>query len=205
MQSIKRLKQEEFWQIYDNRLKEDFPESEIRRRENFQRLWDLDCYEVLGYFEENTLTGYASFIVPADGRVVFGDYFAIQKAKRGKGSGSGFLKDFIEYFSDFEYLLFEVEDPAYATDEADKLNRERRIGFYERLGAFDCGISSRVLGDDYLIFALSTKQEAQQEIQKSSMDWFCVIKKIYELTFPNPESWKKIEINSFSSADDNLQ
>ena len=89
MQSIKRLKQEEFWQIYDNRLKEDFPESEIRRRENFQRLWDLDCYEVLGYFEENTLTGYASFIVPADGRVVFGDYFAIQKAKRGKGSGSG--------------------------------------------------------------------------------------------------------------------
>lgn len=197
MQGIKQLEQETFWQIYDGRLKEDFPESEIRRRENFQRLWDLGCYEVLGYYDEDTLTGYAFYITLKDMKVVFGDYIAVHKTKRGNGSGSDFQNEVLKYFSSYDYLVFEVEDPEYAIDEADWQLRKRRITFYERLGAYNCKISTMVLGDNYQIFAFSTTgngQEKSMDKKKETMDWYEIIKKIYELTFPNQETWKQIEI-----------
>ncbi|OGT45736.1 MAG: hypothetical protein A3E83_04700 [Gammaproteobacteria bacterium RIFCSPHIGHO2_12_FULL_41_20] len=72
--------------------------------------------------------------------ITFLHYFAVAPLLRGQNLGSTLLRSLIVDAHEFNYqhhresmgLVFEVEDPHYATNEHDRTVRNQRIQFYEK-------------------------------------------------------------------------
>jgi len=61
------------------------------------------------------------------------DYLAVEESNRDKGLGAILFQAIKEWaFKNFKKIIIEVENPLYGEDRLDK---ERRISFYERQGA----------------------------------------------------------------------
>ena len=189
MQELRRLTQDKFWEIFHTLLQEDFPQSEIREKENFENLWEKERYLALGWYENEQLTGYAFFISGGEDTLLL-DYFAIHASKRGKGSGSLFLEAFRKYFEqEVNYIVLEAENPQFALDEKDQELREKRIAFYEKNNSFFSGVTTTVLDDHYQILVLPTQEE-----QRADMDWAALMERIYGIIFPQKAYMGKIHI-----------
>ena len=89
---IKILCIDDFSEIYNKRLVNDFPESEVKSLNKIIDMYKKDMYFVYGYYNENgELAGYAFFINDRTKDTVLLDYFAIVPEKRSSGIGSEFL------------------------------------------------------------------------------------------------------------------
>ena len=89
---IKILGIDDFSEIYNKRLVNDFPESEVKSLKKIIDMYKKDMYFVYGYYNENgELAGYAFFINDRTKDTVLLDYFAIVPEKRSSGIGSEFL------------------------------------------------------------------------------------------------------------------
>lgn len=59
---------------------------------------------------------------------------AVYPEYRGKGFGTGFIREIKRIYADKKGVIVEVEKPENAKDEAEKTNREKRIAFYRKAG-----------------------------------------------------------------------
>ena len=109
---IKILGIDDFSEIYNKRLVNDFPESEVKSLKKIIDMYKKDMYFVYGYYNENgELAGYAFFINDRTKDTVLLDYFAIVPEKRSSGIGSEFLGKIKEKIADSgNRLILEVEN-----------------------------------------------------------------------------------------------
>ena len=148
----------ELWQIYRERMVEDFPRDELKPFFMMRRALRQGVYACYGMKEGETLLGYAFFFRQRDTKRYLFDYFAIDRARRDRGLGSAFLSLLREEFRNADCVVGEVEDPDAAEDAAERETRQRRLEFYQRNGCVEAGIRSRLFGVDYRVLELPIEQ-----------------------------------------------
>ena len=156
---IRPLSLQEVRDTYYRFIREDFAPDEVRQWSGIEHLLAAGQYSCLGIFQtgNDSLFGYAFLALQtrAFRKEYLLDYFAIAKENRGKGIGSWFLAQLPGCFYDADRIFVEAENPEYAIDEEDRLTRKRRLSFYHKGGAVDCGLEARVYGVEYRILCFS--------------------------------------------------
>lgn len=129
-----------------------------------QRMADGSRYELVEIVREDAFAGFAMLDMYEIGECrLLGAilYFAILPDLRGRGLGEQVYTRLFERFlsrcseegKTFCGMIYEVERPELAADEVERLLRERRTGFYQRMGG-------RVLeGIDYVQPSLGEGKE----------------------------------------------
>ena len=139
--------------LYEGRLREDFPPAEIKPLSAIERAMRRGEYVCFGAMAGEDILSYA-FFIRLNGIALF-DYFAVKKEARGTGIGSAFIKALMAgKLSGMDAVLLEVDDPAFAGDEAEQDIRDRRLRFYLRNGLVDTSVTSQVYGVRFRILAL---------------------------------------------------
>lgn len=151
---IKRLDANAVRQLYDTRMKRDFPPSELRPYASMKSLMDEGLYLCFAYEDEGDAAAYAYFV--ASGGAALLDYYAVDEARRGQGVGGKFLTGLRGVSQQFQapYILIEVESVESARTPAQVEERERRIRFYGHSGCRPTGVYSHLFGVEYQILYL---------------------------------------------------
>lgn len=112
--------------------KEAFPSEE---KQNVDEMLSFGCgWELLGFFRENRLIGFAIQI--KNETTVYVMFFAIDRELRGQGLGSKAIRALTEHNGDLQVVLdFEIPLPEFANYE----QRVRRKAFYLRNGFHETG------------------------------------------------------------------
>lgn len=157
MPYIKELTLPQVRDIYDSRMKEDFPPDELRPYHSIEQLTQEGLYFSLGYFDGENLMAYALFAKPKDSGGALLDYYAVSAEARGTGIGSKFLSGFHTVLEPHgvTHIILEVEAPDATDDSAEKEIRERRIRFYKRCLCKMSDVRSALFGVDYQVMYLS--------------------------------------------------
>ena len=114
----------------------DFPEEERKSSRRLAALLERGDYSLLLLRDASELLGYA-FVCQCH-RALWLDYIAISPHFRGLGFGSFFFQELLQLREDLDGVFLEVE-PATGKETALKRQRQKRIAFYERLGAVRLG------------------------------------------------------------------
>jgi len=130
--SIRNANNENLEELYRNHIEKDFPEEERASLGRFLELSKNGLQDVLIYSEEGKDIAYC--VVATVSEYLLISLLAVYDEYRGKGFGSKMLLEVKEYYSDKSGIIVEVEKPEDATNEAEKVMRERRIAFYEKAG-----------------------------------------------------------------------
>lgn len=118
--------------IYNNYMMFDFPQEELKPLAVILDLLDQEYYFAYGLYDDNNLIAYMYFC--KNGEFTLLDYFAVLPTYRCLGYGSKCLELLFEKSTETGTLLLEVEDPAFAGDDADEKTQKRRIQFYINSG-----------------------------------------------------------------------
>lgn len=139
--------------LYSLRMQADFPSNERPNlpalcrhvREGLQRVYLLEqAGEPVAY----------AVVAEASG-VALVTMLAVYPERRGDGVGSEMVMQLMARYRHLRGLLFEVEDPMKAPDEASRRTREKRNAFYERLGCrFATGVDHCGFGVPLLLYLL---------------------------------------------------
>lgn len=150
----RQLNTQEVRQIYQEKMKQDFPPSELRPYSSMEKLMKNGEYLCFGCFEGDTLAAYAYFVV-SEGAALL-DYYAVNESMRGQGVGGRFLSEIRNFAMEFSapFLSIEVESVRSAQDPREAELRARRIRFYEHCGCTMTGICSMLFGVEYSIMVL---------------------------------------------------
>lgn len=106
------------------------------------------------YYDDETFCG---MIYVVDSKeTLFILYLAVPSELRSQGYGAKIVEDVRKQFGEKNVVLH-VEDPTEVEDEKRKVERIRRIKFYERLGFTDTGY--RIKSDTTTFFLISTEGE----------------------------------------------
>lgn len=144
-----RLSLEQVIDTYNKRMIEDFPPDELKPLEMILKAIDKGIYLCLGMVEDGKVINYAYFVKLGDDYLL--DYFATIPESRNRGVGGKSLQALREYLKDARSILAEVEDPAFAKDEAEKEIQSRRYQFYLRNGFIDTNVKARCFGVPYIV------------------------------------------------------
>ena len=148
--------------IYRQRMKQDFPQNELKPLSMIEKAMKNGRYLCYGLREGGGILAYAFFVL-TDHIYMF-DYFAVRKDLRGTGIGSGFLRELCRCHSgEASCILLEVDDPAYADSEEEKAVRDRRLSFYVKNGLRDTGARARTFGADFIILEYPGKVQHSRE------------------------------------------
>ena len=151
--------------FYHNYLLKEFHKSEMKPLSLLESLIEQGNYLCIGFFEAEQPLGYAYLGRSNDGRSLILDYFAVVKEYRSKGWGGRFLEELKSYLGDrYDILFAEVENPDFASDEADRSKRIRRIHFYHQNGFHTSPILASIFGNEYqiLLLPLAAKLHGEQ-------------------------------------------
>lgn len=129
---IKKVQLEKAVEIFINKVQKDFLPDEIPPLHVFERCIKEDTLECFVYEHEGKEVGYIVGRKKDD--LVFLLVLAIDKEMRGKNLGKTMLEEFKNSVKERKIILLEVENPDATDDEQEKLARNKRISFYERLG-----------------------------------------------------------------------
>ncbi len=153
---LKKLSFEEVADIYDSRMKADFPDDERRPLRHIGKMWENGEYEGYGLFSRDGLLAYALLICEAyRGRTCYlVDYIAVDEKRRGSGIGTVLLRKLADALPDAGCIFGEVENPDYAKTPEEKADMERRIRFYTRNGIHDTGVSEWLYHVEYRLMEL---------------------------------------------------
>ncbi len=156
---IETIDAEELKNLYETRLKEDFPPSELRPYSNMQYLLERGAYRCFVCREEGEPLAYALFAV-RDGAALL-DYFAVEPSRRGQGIGGRFLAGLRQLSGQFgaPYVLIEAESVESAQTAAQTEERQRRLRFYRHCGCRTTGVYSLLFGVEYQILAMPLSGE----------------------------------------------
>lgn len=172
MQQVRKVGFEEFSNIYQLYLVEDFPEAEVKPLEVIKDAFSGDKYTAYVLEDDRKVNAYASFI-RSNNDVVLLDYFAVtQGAGRGGGLGSYFIRELVREVETGGFIL-ECEVPEKADNENEKMIRQKRIAFYERNGALVTDTRVQVFGVDFqLLYMPVTKGLEQIDIAKEFLELY---------------------------------
>lgn len=156
---LKAMNTKEITQIYEFRMRYDFPVQELKPLENIIGMMERGMYESLSVIDGYEQVGYALVLLLKESPYVLLDYLGIFSEARNRGFGGRVLSALSEYYRD-RTLIIESEYPADAPDEK---MAERRLRFYRRNGAMDTGVESMVYGAHYMNFILPCRKSAAGE------------------------------------------
>ena len=183
---IKQLSVEEVSHIFNNSMQFDFPQNEIRPLNNIKKLMGQNSYPCFGLYIDGILKAYAFFCHAASGECLLLDYYAVTRTERSQGYGSIFLKNLQEKLNSFSGIIIELESLNAAKNETQRMERERRISFYERNGAQKTGIFTNLFDVEFDIFYLPIKKEWYDSFVYRELD------KIYDTIFPKEFRGKRV-------------
>lgn len=160
---IRQLTKEDFFQIYETRLRQDFPEAELKPKSFLEPAFAAGLYRVMGFYEEDRLVAYACLCDEENRRFSLLDYYAVDASIRGKGYGGQAMKLLRKVHSAYAGLIIESENPAYAANEEELSVRTRRIAFYEKCGLRQTRVAGQANGVDFCILYASCGGEVSDE------------------------------------------
>lgn len=151
---IVKLGLAEMQALYEARMKEDFPPSELRPWSSMRTLTEQGSYLCFGFQEGGRILAYAAF-ARCPGAALL-DYYAVDSALRGRGIGQKFLRGLRRFSQELDapFVLVEVESVESARTQEEAETRRRRIRFYERCGCRPSGVYAYLFGVDYQILYL---------------------------------------------------
>ena len=155
---IEKLSLEQIHELYEERLREDFPPDEIKPFSMIERAYGRGAYIGLGAADDGQeILAYAFFVLldrPGE-RWALVDYYAVRRDLRNKGIGSRYLQGMIAgHLRKLDCVLLEVDDPDDAWDDAERAHRMRRLGFYLRNDLMETEVRARVFGMRFRILTL---------------------------------------------------
>ena len=145
--TLRDLRPNELKSVYA-RVKRDFPPIEHPPLCSMRRYLAKGSLHGSIYESDGVDAGYA-FLLTAPGtlsRMLF--LYAVEPQLRGQGVGGAFLEALAAQQADCSGLYAEVEIPALAQTPQDRLQREKRIAFYEKHGF------CRIMGLEYILYGL---------------------------------------------------
>lgn len=158
---LRKMDEKEITKIYESRMRHDFPVTELKPLENMIDMMERGVYECLLVSENDEPVGYALVLILNDFPYGLLDYLGVFSEKRNQGYGSRILSALADYYKDRK-LIIESEYPKDAPDEQ---MAERRIGFYQRNGAVNTGVESRIYGVHFVNFLLLNKVDQFNSMQ----------------------------------------
>ncbi len=189
---IQDLTIEQVADIYKQWIHLHFPEDEIKPLKNIQRMWDAGAYHALGMYQQKggrlDLVGYAFLAMAYGSRLLLLDYLAIVEAYRRQGMGGAFLQEMQKRLQEFDGILIETEDVAFAKDDEERLMRKKRDLFYERNGVKGTAIKSEIYGVHYAIWNLPLSKHVNDEICQKNLE------SIYKIMVPGDKNKKFVKI-----------
>lgn len=189
---IQNLNLEQVTDIYNKYISLHFPQEEIKPLKSIQKMWSMGVYQALGMYEQKEdateFIGYAFLTLASDRNMLLLDYFAIVEDYRGMGMGSIFLSEMRERLTQYDGILIETEDIAFASDEEERLTRQKRDAFYERNGVLRTGIRSRIFGVRYAIWQLPVSKTVIDAECKQSLE------DIYKIMIPGVKNRMFVKI-----------
>ena len=160
---LKRLTKNEAICLYQTQLQKDFKPQEIPPLSRYKKMLDGEGFEVLQYVEDEQEKAYLILRKQQQNILLF--FFAVQENFRGQGIGSKCMKELQEYGKGSS-IFIEVEAPEEETVEEERVQRKRRIVFYERLGFTKVEkIEYRLKGHAYHWMVLGKQVKAEEVIQ----------------------------------------
>lgn len=189
---IQNLTIEQVADIYRKWIHLHFPQDEIKPLKNIQRMWETDSYRALGMYvqkgEELDFIGYAFFAIAPGCNMLLLDYLAIVEAYRGQGMGGIFLHEMQKWLQEFDGMIIETEDVAFANNEEERLTRKKRDLFYEQNKARRTVIKSEIYGVHYAIWNLPIAKLVDDEMCKKNLE------SIYKIMIPGEKYEKYVMI-----------
>ncbi|MBQ6806906.1 MAG: hypothetical protein IJO97_05695 [Lachnospiraceae bacterium] len=180
---VKPLDIREAKAVYIGHGHQDFPQNELKPFSMIEALWDKGFYRGYGFYEKadcaeerndsnvgkgrsegkDILRAYAFTMADPDEHMLLVDYFAVCEEARGKGYGGNALALLKESCTEWDGIIFEVEDDESAESEEEKILRKRRICFYEQNGVKMAEARSFAFGVDYKLMVLPIAKETAGE------------------------------------------
>lgn len=109
-----------------------FPYTERKSIDLLQEIEDKGMLNII-QLEESQTIGFMICIYEPNSPYMLLDYFAILPEFQSKGYGSEAIKMLQKKFENEKYILIEIEDIDKAVTEDEKIIRQKRANFYERL------------------------------------------------------------------------
>jgi len=157
---LRQLDDAQVSMLYEEKMRRDFPPSELKRLSSILNMRKKGVYDVLGAYMEDKLAAYALAYRDSDARVVLLDYLAVDEPLRGQGIGSALLKLLKAYYaSSSDVLLIECERPETAPDE---IEARKRIQFYKQAGAKLTQVCIWLFEVEYSILVLPCREDIRQ-------------------------------------------
>lgn len=177
---IETLSAGELKALYETKMREDFPESELRPYSNMKYLMDLGAYRCFACREDGGIAAYALFAVSGGAALL--DYYAVDAARRGRGVGSRFLSGLKDISGRFgaPYVIIEAESVESAQTPEQTEERRRRLRFYDHCGCRATGVYSFLFGVEYQILILPLAETAAP----SDSEVKAALESLYRLIVP---------------------
>jgi len=157
MLTLKNLDDAQISMLYENKMRRDFPPSELKKLSSILSMRKRGVYDVLGAYQDDVFVAYALMYRDISARVVLLDYLAVDEPYRRRGIGSALLLQLKAYYSSkSDVLLIECERPKAAPDE---VGARKRISFYMRSGAELTPVRIWLFGVEYSILVLPCSKE----------------------------------------------
>lgn len=158
---LRKLTPAEGEPFYNEHLKRDFPDSELKPWWIMLEHLDRGMYDLLAAFDGDRLVGYAWQFCPPQGAILI-DYLAIVPELRGQGWGTALLDALRQYYAPTgQMLVLESEHPEEAPDPEEA---KRRLAFYFRAGLQDTGVETRLFGVRFCILSFGELDDPRQAI-----------------------------------------
>ncbi|MCQ2420125.1 MAG: hypothetical protein MJ118_03225 [Clostridia bacterium] len=159
---IEQLTRKQIETICKTNLRQDFPANERRPLPLILKAVDDGRYLAYALMQDGHILSYAFFAKLENACLL--DYLATDEAYRSRGLGGDFLCALRERLSDFDCIIAEVEDPAFAPDADSAQLQTRRLRFYERNGFSDTGVRVNTFGVDFILIEMLLGEPHSQEL-----------------------------------------
>lgn len=185
-EGLVRLEAGEIAQVYENHMKRDFPESELKPLAAIMYMIDRGIYDCLGFFRDGEMRAYIFSVIDRERGFVLLDYLAVCEGGRGKGQGSLCIGHLQSFYREKKGLLLECESIESAENNEESDIRRRRIRFYEKNGCISTGVKALVFGVEYEILYLPLSQQ--------QTDGALEMEHLYRTMLPDPVYEKRVRI-----------
>lgn len=173
---LRQLTNEDIEKIYNKHMIIDFPVEELKPIEVIKKLIKRNIYICYGLYENEELLAYA-FLATSKLYLLI-DYYSVCANHRNKGIGSEFLNILKENCKSYNGIIVEVEKIECASNETEKVIRQRRINFYKKNGMIMTNISCTLFNVNFSIMCLCNIELDESFIYEG-------LKKIYKEIIPS--------------------
>lgn len=166
---IRELELSEWKQIYENYMREDFPENELKPFPAMQQMREKGIYRAYGLKEGEELLAYWCMLCDQKEKTMLLDYLAVRKHLRGQGYGRKVIRLLADNMNSGYILFIESENPEGEKKAEEREIRERRIRFYQSCGCNLLDMHSEIVSTPYRIFCLPKEEKDEEALKRRYM------------------------------------